>query len=341
MTPHRLLVTRFSFLVPRCSATRREKRETRNEKPAVLARILISCVVLVASAFPAAAQDQTTTLKVNVKLVNVFATVLDATGAPVGALTEKNFEVLEDGQPQKIAHFERESEVPLSIVLAIDTSLSTRKDLRIELDAAKRFAHTILRPVDRLEVMSFDTEVREIVRFTSDLRAIDRGIDSIRAGGATALYDAMYLAADNLQNRDGRKVLVVVTDGGDTASTTSYQQALRAAIESEALVYSIIDVPIASSAGRDTGGEHALIQLSHDTGGRYFYAENGGDLDRVFHKIDEELRTQYLIAYYPARRLADSDFRRITVNVTPAANSGVEGPFSVRARTGYYTMPSK
>jgi Ca-activated chloride channel family protein len=282
-----------------------------------------------------------TTLRVNVKLVNVHATVLDSAGAPVGSLTKDNFSVAEDGYPQTIAHFERESDLPLSIVLAIDTSLSTRKDLRLELESARRFIHAILRPRDRLMLMSFDTEVREIVRFTSDLKTLDRGLDLIRAGGATSLYDAVYLASDALQNRDGRKVLVVVTDGGDTVSSTSYQQALREVIQSEALVYSVIDVPIAASAGRDTGGEHALIQLAHDTGGRYFYAANGADLDSVFKKIDEELRTQYLLGYYPSRRVADSDFRRITVEIAPPKNDDHPGPLSVRARTGYYTMPSK
>jgi Ca-activated chloride channel homolog len=282
-----------------------------------------------------------TTLRVNVKLVNVFATVLDSQGRPVGSLTKDNFAVAEDGYPQTISHFERESDLPLSIVLAIDTSLSTRKDLRLELDSARRFIRTILRPRDRVMILAFDTEVREIVRFTSDLKAIDRGLDSIRAGGATALYDAMFLASDALQNRDGRKVLVVVTDGGDTVSTTTYQQALREAVQSEALVYSVIDVPIASSAGRDTGGEHALIQLSHDTGGRYFYAANGADLDSVFKKIDEELRTQYLLGYYPNRRVADSDFRRISVEVKPSKDDDHPGPLTVRSRSGYYTMPSK
>lgn len=287
------------------------------------------------------ATEPPTTLRVNVKLVNVFATVLDSQGAPVGSLTKDNFAVEEDGYPQSIAHFERESDLPLSIVLAIDTSLSTRKDLRLELESARRFIHTVLRPRDKVLIMAFDTEVREIVGFTSDLRTIDRGLDAIRAGGATALYDAVYLASDALQNREGRKILVVVTDGGDTVSSTSYQQALREAIQSEALVYSVIDVPIASSAGRDTGGEHALIQLSHDTGGRYFYAASGADLDSVFKKIDEELRTQYLLAYYPTRRVADSDFRRITVEVAPARAGERPGSLTVRARTGYYTMPSK
>jgi Ca-activated chloride channel family protein len=285
--------------------------------------------------------DPQTTLRVNVKLVNVFATVLDSRGAPVGSLTKDNFTVEEDGYPQSISHFERESDLPLSIVLAIDTSLSTRKDLRLEIESARRFIHSILRPRDKVMIMAFDTEVREISRFTSDLHTLDRGLDTVRAGGATALYDAVYLASDALQNRDGRKVLVIVTDGGDTVSSTTYQQALREAVQSEALVYSVIDVPIVSSAGRDTGGEHALIQLSHDTGGRYFYAANGADLDHVFKKIDEELRTQYLLGYYPTRRVADSDFRRISVAVTPPRGDERPGPLTVRSRSGYYTMPSK
>ena len=303
------------------------------------------CVLLLP--FIAAAQQQPeqttpqTTLRVNVKLVNVFATVLDSQGAPDGSLTKDNFAIEEDGHPETIAHFERESDLPLSIVLAVDTSLSTRKDLRLELESARRFIHAILRPRDKVMIMAFDTEVREIVRFTSDIRTIDRGLDSIRPGGATTLFDAVYLASDALQNRDGRKVLVLVTDGGDTVSSTSYQQALREAVQSEALVYSVIDVPIASSAGRDIGGEHALIQLSHDTGGRYFYAASGADLDNVFKKIDEELRTQYLLAYYPTRRVADSDFRRINVQVTPPKDDDHPGPLTVRARSGYYTMPSK
>jgi Ca-activated chloride channel family protein len=132
-------------------------------------------------------------------------------------------------------------------------------------------------------------------------------------------------------------VLVVITDGGDTVSTTDYAQALRAAQEAEAIVYSIIVVPIEADAGRDIGGEHALIQLSHDTGGKYFYASGINQLDQAFHKISDELRTQYLLAYYPSQRFSDSDFRRITIRVnTPAAKD-----WTVRARTGYYTSKAE
>lgn len=282
-------------------------------------------------------QDSDTTFKVDVKLVNVFVTVTDEHGAPIASLKKENFELREDGKQQKLAVFDKESAVPLSIVLALDTSLSTRKDLPLELTSARRFAHAILRPVDALSLYEFSETVSEVTPFTSDLSRIDRGISRIRGGAATALYDALFLGAQRLEPRQGRKVMVVITDGGDTVSKVDYREAVRAAQEAEAILYSIIVVPIEASAGRDTGGEHALIQLSEDTGGKYFYAASVPQLDDAFRKISDELRTQYLLAYYPSQRLSDSDFRRIQVTV-----SGVPeiSSFSVHHRTGYYTSKS-
>ena len=284
-----------------------------------------------------AAQTPGTTLKVDVKLVNVFVTVTDEHGAPVAGLKKDNFTLLEDGKPQTISIFDKESALPLSIVLDIDTSLSTRKDLPLELSSARRFAHAILRPVDALSLYGFSEVVSEVVPFTSDLKTIDRGVDRVRMGSATALYDALYLGAEALETRKGRKVLVVITDGGDTVSRVDYKEAVRSAQEAEAIVYSIIVVPIEASAGRDIGGEHALIQISEDTGGKYFYATSLPELDDAFRKISDELRTQYLLAYYPSQRLSDSSFRRIEVKVDGASGSA----FTVRHRTGYYTSKSK
>src|SRR5581483_6799714 len=295
-------------------------------------------VLLLACAAACCAQDEpSTTLKVGVNLVNVFVTVTDARGAPVGNLTKENFTLAEDGVEQKIAVFDRESALPLSIVLAVDTSLSTKKDLPLELASARRFTHTILRPVDALSLYQFNEIVDELVPFTADVKTIDRGIDRIRVGSATALYDALYLGARALEKRRGRKVLVVITDGGDTVSKVDYRDAVRAAQQAEAIVYSLIVVPVEASAGRDTGGEHALIQLSEDTGGKYYYASGIAQLDDAFHKISDELRTQYLLAYYPSRRLAESDFRKIQVKVKGVT----DGPYSVCHRTGYYTTKSK
>lgn len=286
---------------------------------------------------PASAADDDSSIKVDVKLVNVFVTVTDEHGSPVGNLSKDNFQVFEDGHPEKISVFGKESELPLSIVLDLDTSLSTRKDLPLELASARRFAHAIIRPVDGLSLYDFSEVVNLDIPFTSDLKVIDRAIDRLHVGAATALYDAIYLGAESLENRQGRKVLVVITDGGDTVSQVNYQGALRAAQQAEAIVYSIIDVPIEASAGRDTGGEHALIQLSEDTGGKYYYASSLAQLDKAFRSISDELRTQYLLAYYPTQRLANSDFRRIEVKLTAVPEAA---NYIARHRTGYYTSKS-
>jgi Ca-activated chloride channel homolog len=287
-------------------------------------------------------EQPNTTIKVNVKLVNVFTTVTDSGGSPVSSLKEEDFQVFEDGKPQKIAVFHRESELPLSIVIAIDTSLSTRGDQKLELESARRFAHAILRPIDGISLFQFSEIVDQVTPFTSDLRVIDRAINHIHSGAATALYDTLYLGSDALLDRRGRKVMVVITDGGDTMSKTSYQEAVREAQQAEVILYSIIIVPIENSAGRDIGGEHALIQLSRDTGGKYFYASGLEQLDAAFRKISDELRTQYLIAYYPSARLADSDYRRIEIKVDPTTKDYPDpANLQIRHRSGYYTMPAK
>ena len=287
-------------------------------------------------------EQPSTTFKVNVKLVNVFTTVTDANGTPISSLKQDDFQVFEDGKLQKIAVFRRESELPLSIVVAIDTSLSTRVDQKLELESARRFAHAILRPIDGISLFQFSEIVDQMTPFTSDLRAIDKAINHVHSGAATALYDTLYLGSDALLDRRGRKVMVVITDGGDTVSKANYQEAVREALQAEVILYSIIIVPIESSAGRDIGGEHALIQLSRDTGGKYFYASGLEQLDAAFRQISDELRTQYLIAYYPSTRLADSDYRRIEIKIDPASKDCSDpSELKVRHRTGYYTMPAK
>jgi Ca-activated chloride channel family protein len=286
---------------------------------------------------PPAQSQPETTLKVDVKLVNVFVTVTDAHGSPIAGLTKENFLLQEDGREQRIAVFDKQSALPLSIALAIDTSLSTRRDLPLEQASAKRFAHAILRPVDALSVYGFSEVVQQATSFTPDLKRIDDGIDHIHMGAATALYDAIYLVSHALDHRQGRKVIVLITDGGDTVSKVDYKEAVRAAEEAEALVYSVIIVPIEASAGRETGGEHALIQLSEDTGGKYYYATSTAQLDEAFHKISDELRTQYLLAYYPSQRTSFSSFRRVKVSVSGMAEASA---YQVRHRAGYYTVNS-
>jgi Ca-activated chloride channel family protein len=287
---------------------------------------------------PAQADDPNT-FKVNVRLVNIFTSVTNANGAPVADLVKEDFKVLEDGVPQTISVFDKESDLPLNIVLAVDTSESTRRDMKLETASAKRFVRSIMRPIDHLSLFQITENVDQLTGFTSDPRIIERGIDRLQPGSGTAVYDTIFLAADVLIERKARKVLVLITDGGDTTSKTDYNNALRRAQQAEALIYSIIIVPVAADAGRNIGGEHALIQMSKDTGGKYYYAEGIVSLDEAFRKISEELRTQYLIAYYPTRRVSDSPFRRIQVEVAKKDPSGES--LQVRHRAGYYTAPAR
>src|SRR5271156_2794896 len=303
----------------------------------VLHILFVFMISILSASAPLLAEEPGTTIKVDVKLVNVFVTVTDARGAPVSSLQKENFVLKEDGKEQKIAIFSRESALPLSIVLAVDTSLSTRKDLPLELTSARKFAHAILRPEDGLSVYKFSETVSQMVPFTADLKKIDAGIDKVRNGAATALYDAVFLGSNALSSRQGRKVMVVITDGGDTMSQVDYKEALRAAQEAEAIVYSIIIVPIEADAGRDTGGEHALIQISSDTGGKYYYATSSTQIDDAFQKISDELRTQYLLAYYPTQRYSFSEFRQLRVDLSGPSDSASYG---VRHRAGYYTSKS-
>jgi len=291
--------------------------------------LFFSCVCLVFPPLLLSAQE--TTLHVDVHLVNVFVNVTDQNGAIVGGLARDDFALTEDGRPQQISVFERQSELPLNLTLAIDTSGSVHKDMAEEADAARRFTHAILRQQDQMSLLEFATEVRELTPFTNKVSLIDRGLGQLRSDFATALYDAIYLGAERLGQKQGRKVLVLVSDGGDTAKSTTYAQALEEALRSEVMIYSIIDVPIEASAGRDLGGEHALITLAEQTGGKSFYVSAGG-LDQAFAKVSDDLRTQYLIGYYPKNQEPGRSFHRLQVTVPRAAPAA----FSIRHKTGYY-----
>ena len=282
--------------------------------------------------------DETPTIEVQSRLVNVPVTVVDAGGVPVGGLDKADFAVAENGRPQPIAVFERESATPLSIVLAIDASETVLTSARLEREAAKHFVRALLRAQDELDLMDFSDTVREVVPFTNDRARIDRGLGDIVKGDETALYDAVYLAADRLGQTsaaDGRRrVMVVISDGGDSKNKSTYRQAVEQAQRAGAAIFAIIVVPVAADAGRNTGGEHALIQMADDTGGRYYYVEDPKQLDRAFGKVSEDLRTQYVLGYYAPRAVGDEGLRRITVSLTRPALAAAS---TLRYRKGYYS----
>ena len=275
------------------------------------------------------------TIKVETRLVNVALNVVDAKGAPVGGLGRDDFQILEDGTPQKIAIFEKESSTPLSIVLAIDVSESVLTNERLEKEAAKHFVRALLRDQDELDLMEFADVVREIVPFTNEKKRIEVGLNEMQRGDATALYDAVYLASQKLDTTSAangrRRVIVLITDGGDTVKGSKYMQALEQAQRAGAMVYSIIIVPIYADAGRNTGGEHALIQLAEDTGGKYYYVVDPQDLEPAFAHVSDDLRTQYLLGYYAPKRGTDPSFRAIKVRMKDAAL-----PYQLQYRKGYY-----
>ena len=286
---------------------------------------------------PPAEAGPTQTIHVQTRLVNVALNVEDAKGAPVGGLGRDDFEILEDGKPQKIAIFEKETTTPLSIVLAIDASESVLRDERLEKEAAKHFVNALLRDQDELDVMQFADVVREIVPFTHQKKEIERGLGEIQRGDATALYDAIFLASQRLAGTSAangaRRVVVLITDGTDTVKGSRYSQALEQAQRAGAMVYSIIIVPVYADAGRDEGGEHALIQMAEDTGGKYYYVVDPEDLEPAFRHVSDDLRTQYLLGYYAPKRGTDDSYRRIKVRM---ADAGLRGKYDLRYRAGYY-----
>lgn len=257
-------------------------------------------------------------IRVDVRLVRLLVNVKDQNGGLVGSLDRDAFTIRDSGAPQTISVFERTTSQPLSISLLIDTSGSTAKDLKFEIAAAARFLKAITKEGnsdDALALYSFNHDTALVANFTRNPSRITRALQSLTAEAGTSLYDALVLSSERVQDRDGRHVLIVISDGGDTTSRYDYHAALKALHRADAILYPIVIQPITNDAGRNIGGENALIQLAASTGGKTFFASDGPALDDAFSTILRDLRTQYLIAYYP-RNLAVSPrgtFRKVEV----------------------------
>lgn len=278
------------------------------------------------------------TLHIESRLVSVALNVVDEHGAPVPGLQITDFDLTEDNRPQKIAFFDTESKTPLEIVLAIDASESVFSDEHLERDAAKTFVKSLLREQDRLDLISFADNVDELVSFTNDPKRIESGLGHLGHGDATALYDAVYLASQRLAEapspNGARRVVVLITDGENTTRHGSYDAAIEQAERAGAMIYSLIIVPVDADAGRNTGGEHALIQMSNDTGGRYYYVEDKHDLGPAFQHVSDDLRTQYTVGYYaPPHGVDGSGLRHIRLQLKDPA---LRARYQLRYRTAYY-----
>ncbi|MCC7234914.1 MAG: VWA domain-containing protein [Bryobacterales bacterium] len=301
------------------------------------ARALMAALAL-ACAAPAQTKTHTQppatpTFRSDVRLVRLLVTVKDGSDALVGTLGQDDFAVTDSGVGQTISIFERTTAQPLSISLLIDVSGSTAKDLKFETGAAARFLRAITREGnerDSLALYAFNDEVTLVVNFTRDARRIERGLKSLSASAGTSLYDALTLSSERLEGRDGRHVIIVISDGGDTTSRTDYHAALRSLHRADTVLYPVVVIPITSDAGRNIGGENALTQLARSTGGRAFFP-GVERLDETFTEILRDLRTQYLLAYYPKALPAPADggFRAVQVQVKPPGLRAI-------SRGGYY-----
>jgi VWFA-related protein len=315
------------------------------------------CAGLVAQAPPSSpqaksgpAEDLPAPIKVDVDVVNILASVRDKRNALVGNLEKNDFTILEDGKPQTIKYFTRETDLPLTIGLLVDVSRSQENLIGIERNAASQFFSKVLRKKDEAFLISFGEESELLQDYTSSPRLLADGLNQLRVssgvGGlhpgpvptagqprGTVLYDAVYLAAsEKLKGEVGRKVLVLITDGVDQGSRMTRNQAVEAAQKADAVIYSI-DYSDPSAYGPfgfgGGGGEGELRRMSDETGGRVFKVDRKHNLDEVFMEIQEEMRSQYAIGYTPINDVKDGSYRRLEVRLS-------NKDLKAQARKGYY-----
>jgi Ca-activated chloride channel homolog len=269
------------------------------------------------------------TIRVKVELVDILASVTDASGKPVPDLDQSAFEIFEEGVQQKIERFEAQTSRPLDIALMVDASMSTFKDLKFENEAAAHFIGQVVRPGDTLAVFEFSDGVTQLSNFTSDIPTLQAAVRRIAPGAGTPMYDAIVLGSRALQRRpeQRRRAIVMVTDAGETTSVSKFEDARRAAVAAETLLYSIVIRPVKNESGRNTAGEHALITITDSAGGNQFILDELDQLDAMYDRINRELRTQYLLGYYPNPAPPYGSTRHMQVKV----RSG----YVVRSRTEY------
>jgi len=302
-----------------------------------LAAVCVSLAVLAAAVCARAQVARSGRMRTEVNLVSLTVSVQDGAGRPVTGLQRDAFTVFDEGARQQVAVFEAETQQPLDLALMIDTSLSAATELEFESAAALRFIRKVVRPQDTLAVYTFSERVDRLTPYTSDLEALGVGLKRMRSGAGTSLYDAIYLASGELAHRPAprRRVIVLVTDAGETTSRATFDDARHSALVAEALIYTIVIREQKSDALRDLAGEHALIAITDSTGGAMFLAEDLNQLDRLFSEIDFELRNQYLLAFYPQPQPPRKSIRHLEVQVHVAPGTVEQIPLRIRHRREY------
>lgn len=279
-------------------------------------------------------------IRVQVNLVNLFATVRDKHKAIVTGLKQDDFQVYEDGQLQEITNFSAESNLPITLGILMDTSGSEYYMLSGEKEAGSRFLARVLRKGDLAMIMTFDTDVDLLADFTDDRSMLNRAINRAQinapssgmitqgplpssGSGGTNFYDAVYLAAhDKLSDEAGRKAIVVLTDAEDTGSKLRLEDAVESAQRTDTVVHILL-------VAADGGDQGVAKRLTDETGGRMIVVRSEKNLEAAFDQISEELRSQYTIGYTPTNKKHDGSYRKIKVEMK-------NKDYSVLTRRGYY-----
>lgn len=287
-------------------------------------RVLWTGALLTLLTALSAAQDSLATIKVNVRLVEVYATVLDHKGKYVDGLRSEDFRILEDGQPQKISIFESNAD-SLSCAILLDTTGSMREALpRVKNSVVKLIDE--LGPEDSVAIFTFDDHLTIRQDFTTDKDAAKRAVLRTRAEGSTALFDAISEASDELAKRRGKKAFIVFTDGDDNSSLLTASGAITHAKKVGIPLYAIAE----GEATRSSQLGNVLNELSENTGGVAYKVKKADDIEEVFQTIAANLHHLYLISYKPQDDGSDGRWRKIDILV-----SGVEN-YRLRAKQGYF-----
>jgi Ca-activated chloride channel family protein len=298
------------------------------------------------------------TFKREVNLVDVLFTVLNRRNKLVPDLQENDFKVFDEGKPQAIRYFSKQTDLPLRIGMLLDTSNSIRDRIKFEQEASVSFLFSVLRRnKDEAFVMTFDDEPQILQPFTSDTGALRDQIMGTRAGGGTAIYDAIYEACSKQLNHPPRppgdqpdivrRVMILISDGEDNLSTHTRAEAIELAQRTSVVIYTISTstqwVSLEETNPEKTSdrkyhlteGDKILRDLAEETGGRAFFPYHVDDLDQSFQDIGDELRNQYSIAYEPANYVLDGRYHKIRVEVPDHKG------YQVQARRGYYARANQ
>ena len=293
------------------------------------------------------------TIRVDVSVVNVLCTVRDRDGGLVASLDKSDFDIREDGKRQEILYFSRETKLPLTLGLLVDSSISQQRLIPDEQRAAAAFFEQVLTPQDAAFLVSFDVNVDLLQDITGSVDFLRQALDRIRVNGGgagagrgpfpqvqsggTHLFDAVYLAADEvLLTETGRKALILISDGQDHGSMVSRKLAIETAQRANVILYAILfyDRQFYGWGGSAYRGDRVLKDMAEETGGRIFEARNDRELHSAFEQISNELRNQYSLGYSPTNDARDGSYRRVRVRANGRG-------YKVQARKGYYAPGRK